>query len=237
MLEEQFERYISNYDLNDPDIELKYKHSYRVMQLQEKYAKLLNYSKEDIEIAKVIGLLHDFGRFEQLRVYHTYDDNVSVDHADYSVEQLFKKNEIEKYGINKEWYPIIEYAIKNHNKPELEPCTDERTLMHAKLIRDTDKIDILYLLSEMNLKSTKQPITKEVLDAVKEKRLVIKKDRKNLNDHIVTKFCFVYDINNNIIIPEIKKYYEAYYKKINNKLFKDVYNQIIEYLNERIDKK
>ena len=82
---EAFERYVSNYDMNDINIKLKYDHSYRVMELNKKYATLLGSNKEDIELASIIGLLHDIGRFEQLKVYHTYDDFKSVDHADYSV--------------------------------------------------------------------------------------------------------------------------------------------------------
>ena len=43
---EEFEKYISKYDLNDENIKLKYNHSLRVMKLSEKYAltlkKMLN---------------------------------------------------------------------------------------------------------------------------------------------------------------------------------------------------
>lgn len=66
-MEEVFERFIADYDLSNSDIKLKYNHSYRVADLQVKYAKLLGFNKEDIEIAKIIGLLHDIGRFEQLK--------------------------------------------------------------------------------------------------------------------------------------------------------------------------
>ena len=90
MLVDAFNEYVSGYDLNNEDIKLKYNHSFRVMKLQEKYAKLLGFSDENVELAKVIGLLHDIGRFEQLRVYNTYDDYKSIDHADYCCEQLLK---------------------------------------------------------------------------------------------------------------------------------------------------
>lgn len=59
------------------------------MALNKKYAKLLGFNEEDIYLAEIIGLLHDFGRFEQLRKYHSYNDATTIDHADYSIEQLF----------------------------------------------------------------------------------------------------------------------------------------------------
>ena len=82
-MKEEFDKYVQNYDLNNIDIKRKYRHSYRVMNLSKRYATLLGFSKEDIELATVIGLLHDIGRFEQLKVYHTYDDTKSIDHALY----------------------------------------------------------------------------------------------------------------------------------------------------------
>jgi len=239
MLEEQFNNYVSNYDMNDKDIKLKYDHSFRVMKLQEKYAKELGFSKEDIEIAKIIGLLHDFGRFEQLRVYHTYDDFNSIDHADYSVEQLFDKNEIDKFKINKEWYPIIKYAIKNHNKKDLEPCTDERTLMHARLIRDVDKLDIIFLFTEYDdykELTGDEPISEVVMESIRNHHQVSKKDRKNRNDHIVTKMAFVFDVNSDIVLKKIKGYYKKYYKKLNNKIFEEAYNIVMKYIDERLGK-
>ena len=36
----------------------------------------------------LIGLLHDIGRFEQVKVYDTFSDIDSIDHADYGVEIL-----------------------------------------------------------------------------------------------------------------------------------------------------
>jgi len=240
MLEDAFDKYVSNYDLNNSDIKLKYNHSYRVMKLQEKYAKLLGFNDEDIELARVIGLLHDIGRFEQLRVYKTYDDSKSIDHADYSCVQLFEKGEIKRFVSNEEWYPIIEFAIKNHNKLVLENNKNERAMMHAKLIRDTDKIDILYLLGylkELDVTPTKDKIHKKVLDDFYNHKVVAKRDVKNLNDHIVLQYSFIYDINYEICLPEMKKnlgYYHDLQK--NNKILDDVYKLAMKYIEERLEK-
>lgn len=59
-MQENFDKYVHNFDMKDEIIKAKYNHSYRVMKLSEKYARKLKFSKEDIEIAKIIGLLNDW---------------------------------------------------------------------------------------------------------------------------------------------------------------------------------
>ena len=77
----EFEKFILNYDLNDSRIKYKYDHSYRVMDISETIAKAINLSDEDIILAKIIALLHDVGRFEQLKVYNSFVDHEPIDHG------------------------------------------------------------------------------------------------------------------------------------------------------------
>ena len=166
---EEFEKYISSYNLDQSYMKLKHDHSVRVMELMGKYAKELGYSEDDVELAKLIGLLHDIGRFEQYKVFSSDVDHETVDHSDYSVVQLFDKNEIELFTNREDWYPIIEFAIKNHNKRVIPECSDERVLKFARLIRDIDKLDIIYLLGYLKLnmyKDAPYDITKEVSDYI-----------------------------------------------------------------------
>ena len=74
-MEEIFSEYVSNFDMEDYHIKYKYNHSIRVAKICEALAYALNYNKEDIHIAKMIGLLHDIGRFEQLKSTGSYSDN------------------------------------------------------------------------------------------------------------------------------------------------------------------
>ena len=64
-----FDEYTSNYNLKDKGIYLKYHHSYAVSNLMKDLAISLDLTDEEIEIAKVIGLLHDIGRFEQWKKF------------------------------------------------------------------------------------------------------------------------------------------------------------------------
>lgn len=237
---EAFNEYVSNYDLNNIDIKSKYDHSLRVMELSKKYATLLGFSDEDIELATLIGLLHDIGRFEQLRVYNTYNDLRTIDHADYSVIQLFDKGLIKKFTNKEEWYPIIYHAIKYHNKPELKLTNNERINMHSKLIRDADKVDIIYLLGvlgELNQKCDKDLITPSVLETFKNYKFIARKDTKNRNDRILIQFAFAFDINNNIALKDFRKYIIYFGKQIEGgKQFDEVLNIVLEYIDKRLDK-
>ena len=238
-MEEEFDKYVANYDMNDKDIKLKYNHSYRVMELQEKYAKLLKWSKEDIELAKIIGLLHDIGRFEQLRLYHTYDDLISIDHANYSIERLFKYNEIERFCKNKVWYPIIEFAIKNHNKFVIEDEDDINKLKHAKLIRDTDKVDILYLMGKLKETGSvhdSSAISPLVREMIGKNKTVSREMMITRNDHFVNKLAFAYDINYDCVLEEIKRNIGYFYESIkDNKDLLDIYNIVNEYIDNRMN--
>ena len=59
-----FKEYLKDYDLENGSIKLKIKHTYEVVNKSEYIAKGLELDKENIELAKVIALLHDIGRFE-----------------------------------------------------------------------------------------------------------------------------------------------------------------------------
>ena len=236
----EFDDYVSNYDLNDINIKLKYNHSYRVMSLSKKYSKKIGFSKEDQELATIIGLLHDIGRFEQLKIYHTYNDKKSIDHALYGSKVLFEDGLIKKFWKKEEDYEIIKFAIENHNKFKLPKTNDERKLMHAKLIRDTDKVDILLVqgkLDELKLRTNEETISKEVIDLIKKHKPIDKKYIKNKNDDLALYFSFPFDINYYIVLKELKRNLKGYYKTIDecNKM-EEIYKESIKYINERIDK-
>ena len=92
-----FQEYTDRYDSTDPKIKLKIDHTYRVADLCERIAKSLKLLQEDIDLAWLSGMLHDIGRFEQLRRYHTFSDAQSIDHAKFAVELLYEDGLIANY--------------------------------------------------------------------------------------------------------------------------------------------
>ncbi len=238
-MKEKFYDYVSNYDLSNPDVQLKYHHSLRVMELSKKYAEKLDFSEEEVWLASIIGLLHDLGRFEQLKVYHTYNDHKSIDHADYSVEQLFDKQLI-RYFIpsTRNYDQIIKQAIQNHNKKEIMEVKDEVTMKFCYFIRDMDKLDIYYnmaILGGIKSETEKVPISNAVLEAIRNRKTVDTNDRKGKNDFIATILAFVFDIHYDMLLPQVKEYIDIIYHKLEDQSYFEEVNQIIQqYIEERM---
>lgn len=93
-----FAEYVRNYDPSDEKIKLKIDHTYRVAGLCQSIAKSLNLSEADVDIAWLLGMLHDIGRFEQIRRFGTFSDADSVDHAEFGADLLFKEGLIRKFA-------------------------------------------------------------------------------------------------------------------------------------------
>ena len=238
LIKKEFDKYVNLFDKNDYDIKYKYNHSYRVMELSNLIAKSLNLSDEDVMLATIIGLLHDIGRFKQLEMFGSYDDK-NIDHADLGVKILFEEGLIREFKIESKYYDIIRFAIGNHNKLNIENTNDEIILMHSKLIRDADKIDILKthtIFKDYKLKECEDDISDKVKQSFYKNESVKNSDKNNLNDKIILILSFVFDINFDISINYIKKekLIEKLYKRIENKnIFKPYFKYIGEYINER----
>ena len=136
-----FKNYLKDYDLEDGNIMLKVKHTYEVVNKSEYIAKGLGLDEENTELAKLIALLHDIGRFEQVKQTNDFLDDQGFDHADFGVEVLFDKNMIRDFVDDSKYDDIIRKAIYNHNKYEIEDGVTEQELLHCKIIRDADKLD------------------------------------------------------------------------------------------------
>lgn len=237
-MKETFDKYVNNYDLENEKIRFRYKHCLRVMELSKKYSKLLGFNDYDVELATLIGLIHDIGRFEQIKIYDSFDDSKTVDHAHFGVKILFEEGMIKSFWKNEEDYELIRFAIENHNKFKIPNIEDERIMKHAKLIRDMDKLDIVYLLGylkDFNTKATNDDISEEFVNSIKNHHSLLYKYRKNHNDDIVIKFGYVFDIYNDICLKEMKDNLKHFYEQIGNKeKFEEIYLEVMKYIDERI---
>lgn len=95
----KFNEYVSSYDLNDPKILDKKGHSIRVMNIAKSIAESLKLSELEIYIATLVGLLHDIGRFNQVKIYGTFNDYESFDHGNEGFRVL--KSTIDKFTNDK----------------------------------------------------------------------------------------------------------------------------------------
>ena len=204
---EEFLKYTENYDLKNSHIIGKQKHSLRVMEISEQIAKGLNLTQEENELATLIGLLHDIARFEQYTRYQTFKDFISIDHGDLGVEILNK--DIRKYIETDKYDEIIKIAIKNHNKYAIEEGLTEEQELFAKIVRDADKIDIIYEAVEMfwngkEIEIENSNITPDVLEQFKNKRQINRMVKKTPIDDVVSVLAFIFDINYDISLEIIK---------------------------------
>ncbi len=144
--------YAGNYDASDPLISSKIDHTMRVAANAERIALSIDMDRDDTDLAWMLGLLHDFGRFEQVRRFGTFMDVHSVDHAELGADLLFNEKKIELFsgsGFEEKDYKLAETAVRQHNKLELPEDLDERTRTFCELLRDADKTDIFRVIDEM----------------------------------------------------------------------------------------
>ena len=198
----EFISYTSNYDSNNIHISRKIDHTFRVMELSKKIAENLNLNKEDIELASLIGLLHDLARFEQRRIYGNFSDSKSVDHGDLAVTILEKNEYIRKYIEDNQFDDIIKIAIKNHNKFKIQDGLDERTLLHSKIVRDADKLDIMYEGVHMFYNTAEEvnqienyPIAQEYYEQFLQRKQILRKKEPTVLDGMICMISFIFDLN------------------------------------------
>jgi putative nucleotidyltransferase with HDIG domain len=214
--EESFKNYLKNYDVEDGNIKLKIKHTYEVVRKSEYIAKGLNLSNEDIELAKLIGLLHDIGRFEQVKQTSDFIDNDEFDHADYGVKVLFEYGMIRDFTDESKYDDIIKKAIYNHNKYKIGESLNDRELLHSKIIRDADKLDNFRVKEKEHFKNIfpsvynaetleYEEISDSVYEAIMRNQCVQSSDRRTQIDYWICFIGFIFDLNFDISLNYIKE--------------------------------
>ncbi len=205
-----FDEYTSDYDITDVKVKLKVDHTYRVAELADTIAKSLNLPGEDIDLAWLLGMLHDIGRFEQLRRYNTFIDSVSVNHAALSADILFLSKDGNKApGMIREFIDdsseddIIQKAIRLHNVFILPESLTERELLFCNILRDADKIDILKVNCDIPREDIydkpfeeikKESISPKVYEDAVSLRNVDRRNVVTVVDSHITQICFVYGL-------------------------------------------
>lgn len=214
--EKAFKKYLKEYDLRDGKNKLKVVHTYEVVRMSEYIATKLGLSEEDIQVAKLIALLHDIGRFEQVKLTQGFIDSKNFDHADYGAKILFEQNMIRQFTDEDEYDSIIKKAIYNHNKLKIEDGLNERETLHCQIIRDADKLDnfrvseqdpiadVLACTGDIeNIEYEK--ISPKVFETFMEHKLILNEDRKTLIDFWICIIAFIFDLNFDVSLQYIKE--------------------------------
>ena len=202
-----FQAYTSQYDLDNGMIRHKVEHTLRVAGNCERIGLSLRMNGDSVAFAWFLGLLHDIGRFEQVRRYGTFVDSASVDHAEFGADLLFREKLIDKFpaeNLSEEWLRVLETAVRLHNKLALPEGLDERTRRFCDLIRDADKVDIFRVVSELSFEerigSSKGLIQEAdeasgaVMDCVLRHRCVPRALRKTRFEGHISHCCMAFEL-------------------------------------------
>ena len=202
-----FRAYTAGYDPENTMIRLKIVHTFRVAELCGRIAGSLGMAGAPLDLAWFLGLLHDTGRFEQVRRYGTFFDQKSVDHAEFGADLLFREGLIERFptdGLPEGWRGLSETAIRLHNKLTLPGDLDPETKVFAEILRDADKVDIFRVVSEIPLekrlgKSASEladhaDVTPEVMACVYEHRCVPRSARRTRFDNHISHGCMAFEL-------------------------------------------
>lgn len=203
MAKEEFEKYLDDYDRENDKIKLKIVHTYGVVAQSTEVTGRMGLSKEDVSLARIIALLHDIGRFEQLKRYDSFMPD-TMDHASYGVQVLFGEGMIRRFLPEDAWDNIIGAAIAKHSDFVLEGIEDERTFLHARIIRDADKLDNCRVklvdaletfmgadAEEIGASAISPKIRKDALEG----KSILSADRVTLMDYWVSYLVYFYDLN------------------------------------------
>lgn len=225
-VKDAFAEYTSHYDVSDGKIKLKIDHTYRVAGLCDRIARSLDLPIQDVDLAWLLGMLHDVGRFEQLRQYGTFSDADSIDHAHFATEILFDQGRLGDYiEIAPELGNVLDHpkicpeeniiytAIWNHSAYRVEDGLDHRTRMFCDILRDADKVDILKVNQDVPIQviynvTTEElrqaEVTEEVMGQFFERHAILRSTKRTCVDNIVGHAALVFEL----VYPESRRVVE-----------------------------
>lgn len=222
MFRNWFDRYVAGFTAGKDtaldvvtNIRLKKDHSDRVIQEILWMADQLGMDNESRDLAAVMALFHDIGRFAQYARYRTFVDHRSENHAELGVKILQQHQVLDCLPADQA--DLICRVISYHNRAALPDDDTEECLFYARLLRDADKLDIWRVLIdhyqhrnqednpavELGLADTSD-ISDQVYDRVVNKDIVNARHVKNLNDFKLLQIGWVFDINFTPALQQVK---------------------------------
>ncbi len=198
-----FDGYVSVYNADDAKIKLKIDHTYRVAALCDRIAQSI--AADNIDLAWLCGMLHDIGRFEQVRRYNTFVDSLSVDHAGLGADLLFREGLLARFApaLTEQEARILEVSIRSHSAYRLSTGLTDTERMYCNILRDADKIDIFRVncdtpLEEIYNVTTEQlrtsAVSEDVRACFRERTAVPRKLKKTAVDYVVAHLCLSFEL-------------------------------------------
>ncbi len=175
-------------------MQLKLVHTRNVVKGAQLIAQGEGFTPEEALVSEAAALLHDTGRYEQLKRYNTFRDSESVDHAVFSHEIVQAKGWLADWREKE----AILTAVLLHNRRDIPAGLDALTLTATRTVRDADKLDIFRVLEDQlqktdwrtdarafwNLSPTAAP-NPVVIDCIRNNRPVDYQNIQSLADFVL----------------------------------------------------
>ena len=148
-IETKYSAYVDTFRVGGelPDLmRLKRIHTDHVVANARAIAAGEGFDARTASVCAVAALLHDTGRYEQIRRYNTFRDADSVNHAVFSHDIVRDQGWLAAYP-EEERRAILD-AVLFHNRRDLPEDLDALTRAAAETVRDADKLDIFRVLEE-----------------------------------------------------------------------------------------
>lgn len=251
-LKEWFAAYVARFSSGDPlvqeNVDLKRAHTLRVCEAILDIGRSVELCNADLCLAEICALLHDIGRFEQLRQYRTFSDLHSEDHARLGVRVIREENILD--GLESVTADLILWAVGHHNRAVL-PSGGGRPAFFLKLLRDADKVDIWQVVTnyyansgnnrsraiELDLPDT-DTVSEPIYRALMRGELAKVTDLKTLNDFKALQIGWVYDLNfpRTYQIVQERKYLEKIRDAISAEVLcvQDIYTRARRHLEQKV---
>ena len=204
-LTERYNAYVDTFRGADgklpPMMELKRIHTAHVVANARLIAKGEGFDAETACACDAAALLHDTGRYEQLKRYNTFRDADSIDHAVFSHDIVKEKGWLDG---NPQREAILT-AVLVHNRRDVPDGLDPLTEAAVHTVRDADKLDIFRVLENQiattdwrhnctafwNLPTTVRP-NPDVVAAIRVRRPVDYQNIKSLADFVLIQVGWMY---------------------------------------------
>ncbi|MGQ9663692.1 MAG: HD domain-containing protein [Kiritimatiellia bacterium] len=218
-IERRFHAYVSGFRSRTGKLpalmQLKLDHSLRVAADCAEMAEELGWKRGAVNLARVLGLLHDVGRFRQICDYGTFWDNRSTDHAELGFRIVRSAHILPDF--NRHEVACLLTAVRYHNKPRLPAELESDADKLLKLLRDADKLDILLVAAAtmnithaaehpdlvLGISRTRPPSARLIREVLKYRTAPY--DRiKSLADLTLVRLAWVYHMNFSAALRRIK---------------------------------
>ncbi len=205
-----FEQYVHGFLSGNAEddhlITLKKQHSLNVLSEAQAISASLDLPETLAAAVHLGALYHDLGRFNQYRLYKTFRDDISQNHAFLGVRALRASQGMP--GLDAATTALVRGCVVLHNRRAVPARLAPDLATAVSIVRDSDKLDIVRIMLEymrpggsrsdvVTLHVADEPdrYTPELVDEISQGRIGDYAKMRYVNDFNLLLVSWVYDLN------------------------------------------